>query len=80
MSALKWRVIPESIDEDTDEPTGWAAEVNSDYYGKYIWISKMDDDEFDVETNFGNPKADFKTLVTCKTLTSAKRWVAQHIR
>lgn len=76
MNKLKWIVVPESIDDETGEPTGWSAVINHDYYGKYIWISKMDDDEYVVEVNPGCWGMEFKEPITCKSLTSAKRWVA----
>lgn len=34
---LKWRVIGECNDDDGN-PTCWAAQVNSDTIGKFIWI------------------------------------------
>lgn len=72
-----WEIIHECDDEETGEPTNWAAEVNSERYGRFAWISLNADGLYDVEVK---PYEEFKVLVTCKSLTSAKRWVTMNIR
>ena len=70
----QWEVIHDADDEETGEQLMWSSEINDSKYGKYIWICKMDDDKFIVQTDDGT--IEMKTLVTCKTLTSAKRCVS----
>lgn len=71
MPRLKWNVVHEA---DTEEgiPTMWSAEINSNTYGKYIWIEGGGIDGFDVIANSS-------VLKTCKTLASAKRWVSTNL-
>lgn len=71
----KWNVIHD-CDDDDGQPTCWAKEVNHCRYSKYVWISKQGDTEYAVEVI---PDAETRTLMTCKSLTSAKRWVAINI-
>lgn len=71
---LKWRVIGECNDDDGN-PTCWAAQVNSDTIGKFIWIY-LTLEGYEVQKCVGR---EFVTLKICKSLTSAKRWVAQNI-
>lgn len=77
----EWTVVPEG-DTDSGKHTCWALEINHERYGKYVWITGvLDHDEetiirYDVEVI---PYSDVKTLVECKTLTSAKRWVTQFL-
>lgn len=70
----KWEIIHDA-DDDDGNPTNWALEINHYKYGKYVWICKYDENEFKIEVNYG----DFIDLVTCKSLTSAKRWVAMNL-
>lgn len=72
-----WEIIHESDDEETGEATCWAAQVNSERYGKFVWITLKANGLYDVEVK---PFDDFKVLVSCKSLTSAKRWVTMNIR
>jgi len=73
----KWEIVHD-CDGDNGEPTCWVLEVNHSDYGKYIWITDSGLG-FDVEhkSKYSN---DIAPLVTCKTLTSAKRWVSMNIR
>lgn len=71
----KWDIIHD-CDDDEGQPTCWAKEVNHYRYGRYVWISKQGDTEYAVKVI---PDTDTKTLMTCKSLASAKRWVAIHI-
>lgn len=71
----KWNIIKEMIDEETGEPTCWSKEVNHSKYGKYVWITEKADGKFDVEVE---SRSGFTTLKTCKSIASAKRWVAMN--
>lgn len=73
MSKLRWRIIHECDDEEGN-PVQWSAEINHKKYGKYCWINDMGD-YFNVEVNYGG----FIELVQCKSLASAKRWVATQL-
>ena len=78
MTKLNWKVIHECDDEDGN-PACWAAEINHPKYGKYVWInaigSGIAEKGFNVEVNLNG----FTELVQCKSLTSAKRWVATQL-
>lgn len=71
-------------DCDTDEGlvTCWSLEINHPQYGKYVWITAMlDYDEktilhYNVEVYFVD---NIHTLVSCKTMTSAKRWISRNL-
>lgn len=72
----EWEVIAEMNDEETNEPTCWYLEINSEKYGRFVWISELPDGRYAVEVR---PEGEFKTLATCKSLTSAKRWGSRYI-
>lgn len=76
---LKWEVIHE-CDDENGNPTEWAAEINHPKYGQFCWIDDMSDNE---ETQFSvfvdNGTIEMKELMRCKSLTSAKRWVARNL-
>lgn len=71
-----WEIVHESDDEKTGEPTCWAAQIDSEQHGKYVWITLNANGLYDVEVK---PFDDFNVLVSCKSLTSAKRWVTMNI-
>ena len=50
---LLWKEIPESIDEETGKPTSWATEINSETYGRFLWISQNENNSYDVEYDTG---------------------------
>lgn len=78
MQRREWEIIHDCDDEDGN-PTCWVTEINSSKYGKYLWISHNGENQFDVEVDKGNIAMDGTSLLvlaTCKSLTSAKRWVA----
>lgn len=74
----KWKIVSDADDEETGEPTEWALEINSEKYGKYIWIDKTDDDKYTIAVDDGT--IEMKELKTCKSLTSAKRWVSINVK
>ena len=73
MSKLEWKVIHE-CDLDDGTPTQWCAKINHSKYGKFCWINDMGDC-FEIEVQWG----DFIVLKECKSLASAKRWVAMNL-
>lgn len=75
---VNWDIIHECDDEDGN-PTCWATEINHPKYGKYVWISKNSDNHYDVEVNYDSFNSSFTKLVTCKSLTSAKRWTTKNL-
>lgn len=81
MTRRKWTPILECDNEETGEHECWACEVDSPKYGKYIWITKCSDTEYDVEYigKLGG-REEVIVLMTCKSLSSAKRWVAMYIK
>lgn len=77
MAKLKWEIVHDLDDED-GSPGCWTAEINSKKYGKFAWIEKGDDcfivivnDEMDSELS--------SEIMQCKSLPSAKRWVAMNL-
>lgn len=68
----KWEIIHD-CDDDNGNPTCWGKEINHSKHGRFVWIEENEDGRFDVRVDRG-------VLVTCKTLTSAKRWVASNIQ
>ena len=66
-----WDIVHD-CDGENGEPTCWAKEINHTKYGRFAWISENADGNFDVIAGMG-------TLVTCKSLTSAKRWVSMNL-
>ena len=82
----KWEIIHDS-DTESGKPTCWALEINHEKYGKYVWITgAVARDEETIEyyvvevgEYYGVKLDDFKELVKCKTLTSAKRWVTRYL-
>lgn len=76
---LKWEPLWE-CDDDVGNHTSWSAEINHPTYGKYVWISIVkngyNESYYAVEVFTEN---DYIALVTCKSLTSAKRWVSANL-
>lgn len=75
MKKYTWEPIWE-CDDDDDNPTTWATEANSDKYGKFVWIVQVNDNEYEITTS----RFDVSAIMICKSLASAKRWVAMNIR
>lgn len=71
MCRLKDLEVVKESNDDNGNPTVWANTIDSEKYGKYCWIT-FDGKNYLVEVcSIGN----FITLVKCKSLRSAKRWV-----
>ena len=68
----EWAVIPEMDNEDGTH-TGYASRTRN---GHLVWLSQNPDQTWDVETNDGFT---YRRMATCKTLVSAKRWVARYM-
>lgn len=73
---LKWNIIHEMDDEETGKATCWSSEINHEKYGKYVWITLDNTNKYNVEISSDD---DFKVLKSCKSLTSAKRWVSRYV-
>ena len=73
MSKLNWNIIHD-CDDENGNPSQWATKINHLRYGKYCWIDDMGD-YFSVVVDCGQ----FKEIAKCKSLASAKRWVATHL-
>lgn len=71
----KWNILEECNEED-GTPTCWSLEINSEKYGKYVWISINCSGEYSIEIDRGSG---IETLKECKSLTSAKKWVTMNL-
>ena len=69
-----WNIVHD-CDGENGEPTCWAKEINHKKYGRFVWITKNENETYDVEVDIGK----FFNLITCKTLISAKRSVALNL-
>lgn len=77
-SELEWKEIPESIDDETGKPTSWATEINSDTYGRFLWISQNDSNSYDVEYDTGERIIPVSSeSVGFSSLSAAKKWAEE---
>ena len=75
---LVWKEIPESIDEETGKSTSWAAEINSDTYGRFLWISQNDSNSYDVEYDTGERIIPVSSeSAGFSSLSAAKEWAEE---
>ena len=75
---LVWKAIPESIDEETGKPTSWASEINSETYGRFLWISQNDSNSYDVEYDTGEKIIPVSSeSVGFSSLSAAKEWAEE---
>ena len=75
---LLWKEIPESIDEETGKPTSWASEINSETYGRFLWISQNDSNSYDVEYDTGEKIIPVSSeSVGFSSLSNAKEWAEE---
>ena len=75
---LLWKEIPETIDEETGKPTSWATEINSDTYGRFLWISQNDSNSYDVEYDTGERIIPVSSeSVGFSSLSAAKEWAEE---
>ena len=75
---LVWKEIPESIDEETGKPTSWATEINSDTYGRFLWISQNENNSYDVEYDTGERIIPVSSeSVGLYSLSAAKEWAEE---
>ena len=65
-----WNVVHDCDLED-GTPTEWSLKVAE---GKFYWIAEASDGTFDVINHDAHT-----VLMSCKTLTGAKRWVAMNL-
>lgn len=75
MAKLNWIIVYDECEDDDENPSQWAAEINHPKYGKYCWINDMGD-YFNVEVDYSG---NFRELAQCKSLASAKRWVTMNL-
>ena len=68
-----WNVVHECDGEDGN-PTQWSTEINHPKYGRFCWINDIGNG-FNVEVDYGG----IIELAKCKSLASAKRWVAMNL-
>lgn len=73
---LKWEIVHECDNEETGKPTLWAIEVNSQEYGKFIWVSRSGKSRYNVEVLVDG---EYTTIKTTRSLKSAKEWVEQTV-
>lgn len=71
-----WEVVHDCDGED-GEPTCWVSVINHSKYGKYVWISQNSKEQFDVEVSYHSDTV--ASIMQCKSLISAKRWVSMNI-
>lgn len=69
-----WKIIHD-MDGENGEPTCWSLEINHKEYGRFVWITLNPENKYNIEVDCDG----FKTLATCKSLTSAKRWVTMNL-
>lgn len=50
---LEWKPVLESIDESTGKPSIWSTEINSEKYGRYLWIIRNEHGTYAVEYDTG---------------------------
>lgn len=75
---LLWKEIPESIDEETGKPTSWSTEINSETYGRFLWISQNDSNSYDVEYDTGERIIPVSSeSVGFSSLSAAKEWAEE---
>ena len=75
---LVWKEIPESIDEETGKATSWAAKINSDTYGRFLWISQNENGSYDVEYDTGEKIIPVSSeSVGLYSLSTAKEWAEE---
>ncbi len=73
---LEWKALPESIDEETGKPSIWSTEINSERYGRYLWISKNENNTYDVEYDAGDRIIPVSSeSIGFYSLSAAKDWV-----
>lgn len=66
----EWTIVHD-CDLDDGTPTEWSLKIAD---GKFYWIAETSDGIFDVINHDAHT-----VLMSCKTLTGAKRWVASNL-
>lgn len=75
MSRYTWNIVHD-CDADDGAPTCWATKLET---GDFAWISQMADDSFDIEMACELRPGTFTTVMTCRSLASAKSWVSRNL-
>lgn len=73
--AISWNIVHDA-DDDEGKPTTWSAQVDSDEYGKYIWIEKSDNG-YDVVIN--NNHDDMVVFRSFDALDEAQNYVEEEM-
>lgn len=72
---ITWTPI-EEMDLDDGTHTCFSTK---DRTGRFIWLTQISDNTWDVELGSREKTGCFITIVNCKTLTSAKRYAARYL-
>lgn len=70
---MEWKAIAETADENGKE-TSWYTKINNHFW----WIELTEKNTYAITQ--GIYTRQYKTLIECKSLASAKRWVTQNYR
>lgn len=68
---MDWNIIRE-MDDENGKPTCWAARIDSDEYGRFIWITKYGKSKYIVE--YKNKYGDYEQLAKFSSLKAAKKY------
>lgn len=68
-----WNPVIE-CDDDDDNPSVWAIQIDDYKYGKYCWITDTGEG-FEITSSYRQETP----IKVCNSLASAKRWVAMNI-
>lgn len=73
--AISWNIVHDA-DDDEGKPTTWSAQVDSDEYGKYVWIEKSENG-YDVVIN--NNHDDMVVFRSFDALDEAQNYVEEEM-
>lgn len=77
---LVWKEVSESIDKETGKPSIWSTEINSERYGRYLWITMNEDNTYAVEYDAGDRIIPVSSeSVGFHSLAAAKEWVEEDL-
>lgn len=68
---MNWNIIRE-MDDENGKHTCWAAKIDSDEYGRFIWITKYSKSKYIVE--YKNKYGDYEQLAKFGSLKAAKEY------
>lgn len=77
--SICWEVL-DNLRDNLGNSTCWVAEVNSDEYGKFIWIVKNSEDSYVVQCRkFLGDLVYYEDMYVHKTLKDAQNWVEHYV-